>query len=139
MKFANPFRVDCSACGETARYDPKHLLTLNANCVVCGASLRATGLRMREQIEDCAAFVARIEIALELENSFGIQIQDIDLERIQMPLEFVTLVSALTTQVTQQQVATQILSALAHARQMDAHESDLHRNFAELFSVREDG
>jgi hypothetical protein len=94
---------------------------------------------MREQIKDWVGYVARIEIALELERIFGIEITDAELERIEVPSDFVTLVSALAPAIAHHQAAAQVLSALTRARREKTDAAELNQTFTELFSAHEDG
>jgi hypothetical protein len=94
---------------------------------------------MRKQVAEVAADLARIDIALELEDMFEVQIQESDVERTQTPSDFVTLISRLAPNAAPKDISAQVLAALARANKSGASELDLGRTFKELFAVHEDG
>ncbi len=90
MKFMDPSPVRCPACGGESALAVKELLALRACCLVCGASLRENGLRMRKFVDETTTFYDAILIIMHVEEHFGTTIPDENVEAVS-PWEKLTL------------------------------------------------
>ena len=67
MKYINPLSISCPSCDASGDYNPRDLVSLQASCMVCGRSLQEIGEEMRKELTEWAVFVAKSDIAIELE------------------------------------------------------------------------
>ncbi|MFO1349910.1 MAG: hypothetical protein U1F68_04205 [Gammaproteobacteria bacterium] len=87
---------------------------------------------MRALVAEVRAFVAMMDMALELERVFGVTITEAELESIQCPSDFAQYLQGSQRRGN---VEASIVAALALVRRTSADERDLHRTFAELFPL----
>jgi hypothetical protein len=85
---------------------------------------------MRAQIAEVRAFVAMMDMSVELERMFSVTITDSELESIRCPADFAPLLEA---SQRRRNVEASILAALAQARRAPVDERDIHRTFGDLF------
>ena len=134
MKFANPYTVACPSCHRTGNYAPRDLVALRVTCEHCSASLDSVGREMRSQLAEWTSYVAKIEMAIELERMFDVSITDAQIDSLRRPLDFAPLLNGSRRR---RPVEASILAALALWRRAPVDAHDLHRPFAELFPIGE--
>src|ERR1700752_344227 len=88
MRFANPLSVTCPNCGKTDNYAPRDLVALRSRCRHCSSSLEPVGREMRAQLSSWRAYLAKIDLAIELERVFAIDVTDAELDAMKTPLDF---------------------------------------------------
>jgi len=134
MQFANPYAVTCPSCAKVGGYHPRALVSLRSRCQHCEAPLDSVGREMRAQLTEWNAYVARIEMAIELERAFGVTVEDADLDAMETPFDFVRLLRA---QSITRPIESEVVAVLSRVRRASAGTNDLRRNFTDLFPVEE--
>jgi hypothetical protein len=134
MKFANPYVVDCPSCQRSGNYTPRDLVALRALCQHCSASLDSIGRDMRSQVAEWTAYVAKIEMAIELERMFGVQISDAEIDSLRRPSDFASLLRGAPRH---RPIEASILAALGLWRGAPVEARDLQRSFTELFPIED--
>lgn len=91
---------------------------------------------MREGLSSWSGYLAKIDMAIELERVFGFEPSDDDLERIKIPFDFVQLIRDRAGEAgSSADIQSEVLAALTRSRKAAASPADLHIAFEQLFSV----
>jgi hypothetical protein len=79
MRFMDPCPVTCPTCGAASEQPVADLLGLRASCPACDGSLAAIGSRMRETVDEMAAFCTWANILMQVESKLGASIDDAEM------------------------------------------------------------
>lgn len=138
MRFADPLSVVCPSCDKEGGYAPRDLVALRARCQHCSSSLDSIGREMRADLSGWSGYLAKLDLAIELERVFEIEITDADLELMKTPFDVLQFYRGRSNvAATSKDLDREVLAWLARARSTTATASDLQLDFAELFSVKE--
>jgi hypothetical protein len=92
VRYKDPAELACPACGHEAEHRVRDLLALCAACPACHASLAQTGQEMRDQLAAWQTYMGKLQIALELERGRAFELNEPELDRVLVGLDFVALV-----------------------------------------------
>lgn len=138
MLFADPLVVRCPSCSKEGSYAPRDLVALRSLCRHCSSSLEAVGREMREGLSGWSGYVAKLDMAIEFEQIFGIEPTDDDLEPIKTPLDLVQFFRARASVAdATKDIEGEALAWLTRVRPATASPDELQRDFTELFPVTE--
>ena len=93
VQFQEPCDVEGAHCRDSQAHSVRSLLKLEANCSAGGQSFRLAGLELRRMMDDWISHVEIIELAMQLEDQFGVAISDEELEDLETIEDMATLVS----------------------------------------------
>ena len=93
---------------------------------------------MRTQLSSWSAHAAKIDLALELERVFAIDIPEADLDAMKAPLDLLQFFRDRSSVAgSSHDIESEVLAWLARVRRTTASPADLQLDFAQLFSVKE--
>lgn len=91
---------------------------------------------MRAQLSRWSGYWAKIDLAIELERVFAIEIADADLDAMNTPLDLAQFFrDRASVAGSPNDIESELLAWLARVRGTTASPVDLQRDFTELFSV----
>lgn len=137
MRYANPLSVVCPSCGKEGGYAPGDLVALRSRCQHCSSSLESIGLEMRADLSSWSGYLAKMDLTIELERVFKIEITDADLELMKTPLDVLQFYQARSNAAASKDLEREALAWLTRVRSTTATPADLQLDFTELFSVKE--
>jgi hypothetical protein len=137
MRFANPLSVICPSCGKEDGYAPGDLVALRARCRHCSSTLESVGHDMREELSRWSGYLAKMDMALEFERVFEIEITDADLEDMKTPVDVLQFYRTRSdAAASSNELERDALTWLTRVRpNTPAKPTDLQLTFEELFAV----
>ena len=135
MQFQDPLAIACPQCAAAQHKSVQSLLALAATCDSCGNKLDAVGEEMRRHLDDWGSYLGMIELATEVEDRFGCNISDDELEATDTAEAFASLIAKKLGRPVEDEVRKAICTSV-RARSPDRSEFEvLGHSLRSLFAT----